>query len=154
MAISNHKTEYNQNNVFANILKGDLPSHQVYEDTITYVIMDIMPWSDGHCLVIPKTKARNILDVDPDILSETIKSVQIISKAVIKAFNADGVMIQQFNESAGGQVIFHLHFHIIPRFRGKRIQICNKEIADNKILAEQADKIRRTLREREKEFNI
>ncbi len=111
-------TGYDSQNVFAKILRGELPCHKVYEDERTLVIMDIMPRADGHVLVLPKAPSRNILDVAPDDLAAVMETVRKTAAAVRKAFDADGVTIQQFNESAGGQVVFHLHVHVIPRREG------------------------------------
>ena len=109
---------YDDSNVFAKILRGELPAHKVYEDEQTLAFMDIMPRGKGHTLVIPKTPARNILDATPEQLAACMATVQRIARAVMKAFDAPGVTIQQFNESAGGQVVFHLHFHVLPRWEG------------------------------------
>lgn len=109
---------YDDANVFAKILRGELPCHKVYEDEVALAFMDIMPRSNGHVLVIPKRPARNILDVDPTVLSELITRVQKIAHAALAALEADGISIMQFNESAGGQVVFHLHFHVMPRWTG------------------------------------
>lgn len=109
---------YDPDNVFAKILRGEIPSFKVYEDEATYCFMDIMPRSDGHCLVIPKTPCRNILDATPEQLSACMATVQKVSNACMKAFGADGVSLQQFSEAAGGQEVFHLHFHIHPRHAG------------------------------------
>jgi histidine triad (HIT) family protein len=106
---------YDQNNIFAKILRGELPCHKVYEDDKALAFLDIMPRAPGHALVLPKAPARNILDVAPNDLAHVMTVAQKIAKAGIKAFDADGVTIQQFNESAGGQVVFHLHVHVIPR---------------------------------------
>jgi histidine triad (HIT) family protein len=106
---------YDQNNIFAKILRGELPCHKVYEDEKALAFLDIMPRAPGHTLVLPKAPARNILDVAPDDLAHVMKVAQKIAQAGMKAFGADGVTIQQFNESAGGQVVFHLHVHVIPR---------------------------------------
>ncbi len=106
---------YDQNNVFAKILRGELPAHKVYEDARAFAFLDIMPRAPGHTLVIPKASARNILDVDPNDLAYLIKTTQTIARAAVAAFAADGITIQQFNEPAGGQVVFHLHVHVIPR---------------------------------------
>lgn len=111
-------TGYDSQNVFAKILRGELPCHKVYEDERTLVIMDIMPRADGHVLVLPKAPSRNILDVAPDDLAAVMETVRKTAAAVVKAFGADGVTIEQFNESAGGQVVFHLHVHVIPRREG------------------------------------
>jgi histidine triad (HIT) family protein len=109
---------YDPDNVFAKILRGEIPSFKVYEDEATYCFMDIMPRSDGHCLVIPKTPCRNILDATPEQLSACMATVQKVSNACMKAFGADGISLQQFSEAAGGQEVFHLHFHIHPRHAG------------------------------------
>ena len=136
---------YDKDNVFAKILRGELPSHKLYEDDETFALMDIMPRGDGHCLVIPKKPARNILDVEEDSLAAVMRTVQKLARATKAAFNADGVTIQQFNEQAGGQVVFHLHVHIIPRFEGVPLRPHTGEMADNAVLAEQAEKIRAQL---------
>ena len=138
---------YDDNNIFAKILRGDLPSHKVHEDDDTMVIMDIMPRGDGHCLVIPKQPSRNILDVEPQSLAAVTRTVQKLARAVVKAFGADGVTIQQFNEPAGGQVVFHLHFHVIPRFDGVKLRPHTGDMADQDVLKQNADKIRKALGE-------
>jgi histidine triad (HIT) family protein len=110
--------DYDPNNIFAKILRGELPCHKVYEDDRTIAFLDIMPRAPGHTLVVPKSSARNLFDIDPDELAHAAKVAQKIAKASKTAFGADGVTIQQFNESAGGQVVFHLHIHVIPRKAG------------------------------------
>lgn len=109
---------YDHDNIFAKILRGELPCTKVYEDTKTFVFMDIAPRADGHALVIPKAPCRNILDIAPDDLTAVILTVQRIAKAAKQAFAADGMTIMQFSEGAGGQEVFHLHFHVIPRKEG------------------------------------
>jgi histidine triad (HIT) family protein len=111
-------TAYDDQNIFAKILRGEIPSFKVYEDDATYCFMDIMPRSDGHCLVIPKTPCRNILDATPEQLAACMATVNKIANACMKAFGADGITLQQFSEAAGGQEVFHLHFHIHPRHEG------------------------------------
>jgi histidine triad (HIT) family protein len=106
---------YDPNNVFGKILRGELPAHKVYEDDKTFALLDIMPRAPGHTLVVPKASVRTILDIEPDDLAHLIKAVQRIARAAVKAFAADGLTVQQFNEPAGGQVVFHVHFHVIPR---------------------------------------
>ncbi len=106
---------YDSNNIFAKILRGEIPSFKIFEDDDTFAFMDIMPRADGHCLVIPKTPCRNLLDATPDQLASVMSTVQLVSRAAISAFDAHGATIQQFNEAAGGQEVFHLHFHILPR---------------------------------------
>jgi histidine triad (HIT) family protein len=109
---------YDNNNVFAKILRGELPSHKVYEDDKTFVFLDIMPRAPGHTLIIPKAPARNLLDVAPSDLTAVMATSQKVARAAVRAFDAAGVTMQQFNEPAGGQVVFHLHVHIIPRHEG------------------------------------
>src|SRR4029453_5557673 len=109
---------YDSSNVFAKILRGELPAQKVYEDAETLAFMDIMPRCDGHTLVIPKAPVRNVLDASPAQLAACMKTVQKVAAAAMKAFGATGITVQQFNERAGGQVVFHLHFHVLPRFEG------------------------------------
>ena len=138
-------TAYDPDNIFAKILRGDLPAEKLYEDDATFAFMDIMPRGDGHCLVIPKAPARNILDVEADSLAAVAATTQKLARAVVKAFDADGVTVQQFNDPAGGQVVFHLHVHIIPRFDGVGLKPHTGEMADAAVLAAQAEKIRAAL---------
>lgn len=137
--------DYDENNVFARILRGELPAHKVYEDGETLAFMDIMPRGPGHCLVIPKARARNILDVDDGSLTAVIRAVQGVARAVVKAFDADGVTIQQFNEEAGGQVVLHLHFHVIPRFSGTALKPPGGPMEKPEALAANAERIRAAL---------
>jgi histidine triad (HIT) family protein len=136
---------YDDNNVFAKILRGELPCQKVYETDRVLAFMDVMPRSDGHVLVIPKTKACNLLDVEPDDLAELAKAVQIVGKAAKKALSADGLTIQQFNESAGGQVVFHIHFHVLPRFEGVALKPHTGQMEKPEVLADFAAKIRAEL---------
>ncbi|ASM72255.1 MULTISPECIES: HIT family protein [Roseobacteraceae] len=109
---------YDDQNIFAKILRGEIPNVTVYEDDDTLCFMDIMPRTDGHCLVIPKTPCRNLLDASPEQLAVCMKTLNKVANAAMKAFDADGITLQQFNEAAGGQEVFHLHFHILPRHEG------------------------------------
>ena len=136
---------YDRNNIFAKILRGELPCHKVYETDKALAFMDIMPRGDGHVLVIPKTEARNILDVAPDDLADLARAVQVVARAVKEALDADGVTIQQFNESAGGQVVFHIHVHVIPRFEGVPLKPHTGQMEDPDTLARFAEKIRAVL---------
>jgi histidine triad (HIT) family protein len=136
---------YDDNNVFAKILRGELPCHKVYETDRVLAFMDVMPRGDGHVLVIPKAKARNLLDIEPDELPELAKAVQVVGKAAKAALSADGLTIQQFNESAGGQVVFHIHFHVIPRFEGVALKPHTGEMEKPDVLAGLAEKIRAAL---------
>ncbi|MCR5859851.1 HIT family protein [Mesorhizobium sp. J428] len=138
---------YDPSNVFGKILRGELPAHKLYEDDDTFAFMDIMPRGDGHCLVIPKAPSRNILDVSEDSLAAVARTTQKLARAVVKAFSADGVTVQQFNETAGGQVVFHLHVHVIPRFEGVALKPHTGQMEKPEVLTANADKIRAALSE-------
>ncbi|MDI7864003.1 HIT family protein [Rhizobiaceae bacterium n13] len=138
-------TAYDENNIFAKILRGEIPSHRVYEDENALVIMDAMPQAPGHTLVIPKAPSRNLLDADPAVLSKVIPIVQKIANAVQEAFEADGVFVCQFNEPAAGQTVFHLHFHVIPRHDGIPLKPHSGQMEDGAILSANAEKIRAEL---------
>lgn len=141
-------TAYDTSNVFAKILRGELPAHKVYEDDATLAIMDIMPRADGHVLVIPKTPARNVLDATPEQLAACMVTVQKLSRAVMRAFAAEGITIQQFNEPAGGQVVFHLHYHVLPRHEGVALRPHTGAMEKPDVLAANAEKIRAALADR------
>ncbi len=138
-------TAYDPSNVFARIMRGELPSHTVYEDEATVAIMDIMPRADGHVLVIPKVACRNVLDAPPEALQAVALTTQRLARAVKAAFDGDGVTIQQFNESAGGQVVFHLHVHVIPRHDGMSMKPHTGAMEKPEVLAANAEKIRSAL---------
>lgn len=138
---------YDPSNVFGKILRGELPAHKLYEDADTFAFMDIMPRGDGHCLVIPKAPSRNILDVSEDSLAAVARTTQKLARAVKTAFSADGVTVQQFNETAGGQVVFHLHVHVIPRFEGVALKPHTGQMEKPEVLTANADKIRAALSE-------
>ena len=135
---------YDSENVFAKILRGEVPAYKVYEDEIALAFMDIMPRTAGHTLVIPKQPARGLLDMDAENLGQLIKRVQHVARAAKTAFHADGLTLQQFNESAGGQVIFHIHFHILPRFEGVALRPPGV-MGDQEKLRAQAEKLRAAL---------
>lgn len=136
---------YDDSNIFAKILRGEIPCNKVYEDDSTLAFMDIMPRTDGHTLVIPKAPARNLFDIAPESLSDLIVKTQRIAIAARAAFQADGLTLQQFSEPAGGQVVFHIHFHILPRFEGVALRPHTGEMARPELLAEHAAKIRAAL---------
>jgi len=136
---------YDPDNIFAKILSGDFPAYKVYEDDVAIAILDIMPQAAGHTLVIPKSASRNLLDADADALSKVMPVIQKIAHAVNSAFAADGVHIQQFNEAAAGQTVFHLHFHVIPRHDGVGIKPHTGEMEDQDVLATHAQKIKDAL---------
>ncbi|MCW5758714.1 MAG: HIT family protein, partial [Phenylobacterium sp.] len=112
------------------ILRGEIPCHKVYEDADTLAFMDIMPRGEGHVLVIPKKPVRNVLDVDEETHAAVYRTVRKLAPVAVKAFRADGVTIQQYNEPAGGQVVFHLHVHIIPRWEGVALGRHGEGMAD------------------------
>ena len=136
---------YDSSNVFAKVLWGELPAHKVFEDDRTLAFMDIMPRAKGHTLVIPRTPARNILDATPEQLGACMATVQRIARAVTKAFDAPGATLLQYNEPAGGQVVFHLHFHVIPRWEGVPLGPHTGRMEDPEVLAANAEKIRQAL---------
>ncbi|MFO1149108.1 MAG: HIT family protein [Alsobacter sp.] len=135
-------TAYDPSNVFAKILRGELPCEKVYEDDVALALMDIMPRGDGHVLVIPKVPARGLLDIRPADLAALITRVQTVAAAVKKGMGAEGLTIQQFNESAGGQVVFHLHFHILPRWDWVALKPHSGAMEKPEVLKVHADKIR------------
>ena len=132
-------------NIFAKILRGEIPSHKVYEDEDTLAFMDVMPQVDGHVLVIPKAPSRGLLDADPTVLARTMAVVQKAAAAASKAFAADGFQIRQYNEPAGGQTVFHLHFHILPMREGQGLRPHSGKMADHAVLARHAEMIRQAL---------
>lgn len=137
--------DYDQNNLFAKILRGDLPAYKVYEDEKALAFLDIMPRSPGHTLVLPKNSARNLFDIAPSDLAHVHQIAQKIAKAAMKAFDAEGITIQQFNEKAGGQVVFHLHVHVIPRKEGVTMKPPASEKEKPEVLAEHAEKLKAAL---------
>jgi len=132
---------YDDNNIFAKILRGEIPCVRVYEDDQTLAFMDVMPQAPGHVLVIPKSPSRNLLDADPKVLSALMPVVQKIANAVQEAFEADGITISQFNEPAAGQTVFHLHFHIVPRHEGAALKPHSGKMEDGEVLAAHAELI-------------
>jgi len=129
---------YDPGNIFAMILRGELPCHKVYEDDRALAFLDIMPRAPGHTLVLPKAPARNLLDVEPSDLAHVMGVAQKIARATVKVFGADGITIQQFNESAGGQVVFHLHVHVIPRKEGVQLKPPASVKEEAAVLSDQA----------------
>jgi histidine triad (HIT) family protein len=111
-------TAYDDNNIFAKILRGEIPCNKVFEDEHVFAFLDIMPRAPGHTLVIPKAPARNILDISADDFAHVARGAHKIARAAKAAFKADGITVQQFSEAAGGQVVFHLHMHVMPRHNG------------------------------------
>lgn len=136
---------YDPDNIFARILRGEIPCHKVCEDAATLAFMDVMPMVDGHTLVIPKAPSRNLLDADPAVLGQTMAVVQRVTRAAIEAFGADGAQIRQYNEPAAGQTVFHLHVHILPMRQGDTIRPHTGTMADHGVLAKHAALIRAAL---------
>ena len=113
---------YEPDNIFARIIRGEAPAAKVFEDAATIAFLDVFPQSEGHTLVIPKEgAARNLLDADPAILAPLMRTVQRVGRALITTLNPDGLIVTQFNGQAAGQTVFHLHVHLIPRWRGREL---------------------------------
>jgi len=136
---------YDPNNIFAKILRGEIPCHKVYEDADTLAFMDVMPQVDGHTLVIPKAPSRNLLDADPAVLGRLMAVVQKVAVAAKTAFGNEGVLIKQYNEPAAGQTVFHLHVHVLPRQAGVEMRPHTGKMADHAVLAKHAEMIRKAL---------
>ena len=136
---------YDPENIFAKIIAGDAPAFKVYEDDFSLAFMDVMPQVDGHTLVIPKDATEDIHNADPVILAHTMATVQKVSAAVKAAFTAPGIMLAQLNGSAAGQTVFHLHFHILPRFDGVEFRMHARDMADFGLLEQHAEMIRQHL---------
>lgn len=136
---------YDPANIFAKILRGELPAHRVYEDDKALAFMDIMPRSTGHTLVIPKAPARNLLDIEPADLAHVMQVAKRIAKAQMTAFEADGIALQQFNETAGGQVVFHLHVHLIPCYEGIELLPPQSKMEMPDILSANAERLKAAL---------
>jgi histidine triad (HIT) family protein len=137
---------YDPNNIFAKILRGELPAHKVYEDDKTFAFLDIMPRAPGHMLVVPKAPVRTLLDIEVDDLARLFKTTQAVARAAMTVFSADGVTLHQFNEAAGGQVVFHLHVHVIPRKSGVALKPPASVKEDPAVLSDQALKLAAALK--------
>lgn len=136
---------YRDDNVFAKILRGELPAHRVFEDEHTFAFMDIMPQAEGHTLVIPKYPAVDLFDLPVDYLSRTVATTQQVARAVKQAFAAEGVMIAQLSGAAAGQSVFHIHFHILPRSAGIDFRVHARDMAPPDVLADHARRVREAL---------
>ena len=139
-------TAYDDGNIFAKILRGELPCHKVYEDEHVLSFLDIMPRSPGHTLVIPKASARNILDIKEEDYLHVARATRKIARAAMTAFKADGITVQQFNETSGGQVVFHLHVHVMPRHDGIALLPPASRKEDVKVLEDNATKLAAALK--------
>jgi histidine triad (HIT) family protein len=136
---------YDRNNIFARILRGEIPAHKVCEDADTLAFMDVMPQADGHVLVIPKAEAENLFDLPPDALAATMLTTQRVARAVKRAFDAPGILIAQLNGPAAGQSVFHIHFHVVPRHEGFDLRLHARDMADPAVLAQHAARVRAAL---------
>jgi histidine triad (HIT) family protein len=136
---------YDPNNIFAKILRGEIPAYRVYEDAQTIAFLDVMPQSDGHTLVLPKAPAENLFDLQPDMAAAVIHTVQKVARAVRSAMNADGITLMQFNGPVAGQTVFHFHMHIVPRYEDQPLRSHGRKMADGALLEEHARLIRAAL---------
>ena len=131
--------------IFKKIIAGEIPSEKIYEDDHVYAFLDIVPTNPGHALVVPKVWSENLLDTDPEILAHVMSAVQKVARAVKQATGADGINIHQNNGEAAGQKVFHLHFHVIPRFANDGYELWHGKPADPASLKELGEKIRQVL---------
>ncbi len=136
---------YDQDNIFAKILRGEAPAHSVYEDELTMAFLDVMPQADGHTLVLPKAPSQNLFELPDEAAGALLLTVRKVAAAVKQAFAADGIQLQQFNGSAAGQTVFHLHFHIIPCHTGRARRRHATAMADAELLKQHAQQIRAAL---------
>jgi len=136
---------YDSNNIFAKILRGEIPAFSVYEDDATLAFMDVMPQSPGHTLVIPRSAAENLFDLDIEDGKSVLRTTQLVARAVREAFKADGIMLNQFNGPAAGQTVFHFHMHIVPRYENVPLRPHTGDMENAEVLEDQASKIRATL---------
>lgn len=136
---------YDPGNIFAMILRGEIPAHKIYEDDNVLAFLDIMPRAAGHALVIPKAPARNLLDVEADDLAAVMGVAQRIAQAQMKVFAAEGITVTQHNEKAGGQEVFHLHVHVIPRHAGVELRAPLSYKETPEVLADQAARLKAAL---------
>lgn len=137
---------YDPQNLFAKILRGELPCHRITEDEHTLAFMDLFPQSRGHCLVLPKAPARNLLELQEEALAPLMRQVKRVAHGVTSALRPDGVVITQFNGAPAGQTVFHIHVHVIPRYTGEEFAghgLAQK--ADDAALADLADRISASL---------
>ena len=138
--------DYDPQNVFAKILRGEMPAQKVYEDDAAIAIMDVMPQADGHVLVIPKAPSRNLIDMEPEVIGPLFAAVQKVAVAVKTATGAEGVTITQFNEAPAGQSVFHAHVHVLPRWTDIPLKPHTGKMEKPEVLAAHADKIKAALR--------
>lgn len=137
--------DYDPDNIFAKILRGEIPCEKLFEDEHTFAFMDIMPMGTGHCLVIPKAPSRNLLGIEVESLGHVMVTAQKLARAVMPAFDSDGVLVQTYNEPASGQTVFHMHVHVIPRFENVPLKPHTGKMEDAAVIRSNADKIRAEL---------
>lgn len=136
---------YDQNNIFAKILRGEIPAQKFFEDERTIAILDVMPQSEGHALVIPKSAAENIFELDQEFAAAVMRTGKQIAETIRDIFQADGITLMQFNGAEAGQTVFHFHLHVIPRYAGRPLQRHGSRLADPAMLAEQAARLHAAL---------
>ncbi|HHQ13452.1 MAG TPA: HIT domain-containing protein [Chromatiales bacterium] len=136
---------YDDNNIFARILRGELPAHKVHEDEQILAILDVLPQSEGHTLMLSKAPATSLFDLPDDVAATMLPKARRLAQAVQSAFDADGIRLMQLNGAAAGQTIFHFHLHIIPFYEGRAMRRHAREPADEAVLAEHAQRIRAAL---------
>ncbi|MBE8219706.1 MAG: HIT domain-containing protein [Alphaproteobacteria bacterium] len=138
----NLNDKYDEQNIFAKILRGEIPSIKLYEDDATLAFMDIMPQIEGHALVIPKTPAVHFLDLPPAAVAAVMATAQKLAPAIVAATKAQGFMMAQLNGSAAGQTVPHYHMHILPRHDGLELAFHAQDMADMDELAKIATRIK------------
>jgi histidine triad (HIT) family protein len=136
---------YDNDNIFARIIRGDAPSYRVFEDENTFAFLDVMPQSDGHTLVLPKTPAENLFDLDDASMVALMRTVKLVANGVSKAFKPDGIRLMQLNGPAAGQTVFHVHMHIVPCYEGTPRRTHSLEMAESAVLEKQAEILRTAL---------
>ena len=137
---------YDDSNIFARILRGEIPCHKVHEDDDLIAFMDVMPQAEGHVLVVPKKASRNLRDADPSVFGPAVTMVQKLGNAAMRAFGADGFRLVQFNEAPAGQTVFHLHFHMIPAYGGVPLRGHSGQMEDKAVLVANAEKLKAALK--------
>ncbi len=137
--------KYDNENIFAKILRGELPAHVVFEDQQTLAILDVMPQADGHTLILPRSPARDFFDLDDEYCAAVLSTARKVAAAVRQAFHADGIRIMQLNGEAAGQTVFHYHLHLIPCHTETGLRSHARGMADPALLADHAEKIRAAL---------
>jgi len=137
---------YDPNNIFAKILRGEIPAHKVWEDDATIAILDVMPQSDGHTLVIPKAPAENLFELDPAMAAAVMRTGQRVALAVRRAFQPDGITLMQFNGAEAGQTVFHFHLHVVPRYAGQALRSHGRSFAEPAVLEEHAARLAAALK--------